>query len=458
MAEARKELSNTTPSRRTFLAATGAVAAAAAVPASAGVTPHTFGSDVIRIAVVGCGGRGVSAAMQLLNAEGPVKVVALADAFEYRVKDSMAKLTNRAQRLAEERGGAVGDYVDVPRDRQFVGLDAYRGAIATDCDLVVLATPPGFRPVQFETAVKAGKHVFMEKPVAVDAAGIRRVLAAGELAKQNNTAVAVGLQRRHETKYLETVQRLQDGAIGDIILARVYWNSGGLWNRTRFDLAKKLGHRPNELEYQVENWYYFNWVCGDHIVEQHIHNIDVGNWVFNATPEKAYGMGGRQVRTGKQYGQIFDHHMVEFTMPGGAKMLSACRHQNGCKNSVSEHIHGTKGTADVSAGRIMGPDGKLLWRFKGRNPQGHQQEQLDLVANLRKGVIQNEAEYGANSTMSAILGRMVTYSGKEITWKQALASEISLAPDIDSWDASAPVMPDEEGRYPVPAPGVTQVV
>lgn len=455
-----QDQSPSSTSRRGFLAASGAVAAAAAVgkAQAATATPHASGDDTIRVALVGCGGRGTGAVQQLFNTPGPIKLVAVADAFEYRVNDALSNLVAYTRRLANNGGSEGGASVDVPEDRRFVGLDAYRKAIATDCDLVVLATPPGFRPVQMEAAVNAGKHVFVEKPVAVDAPGIRRVMAAGEMAKKNNTAVAVGIQRRHEPRYIETVRRLHDGAIGDIVTTRVYWNSGGVWNRSRYELAQKIGHRPSELEYQVENWYYFNWLCGDHIAEQHIHNLDIGNWVHNGLPERAQGMGGRQVRTGKQYGQIFDHHAVEFTMPGGARMFSVCRHQDGCWNSVSEHAHGTKGTADVSAGQLYGPDGNLLWKYEGSNPQGHQQEQTDLVANLRKGVIQNEADYGASSTMTAILGRMATYSGRELSWADALASDLSLADDLDSWDLAAPVQPDEEGRYPAPTPGVTRVV
>ncbi|TWT37996.1 Inositol 2-dehydrogenase [Posidoniimonas corsicana] len=459
MGEKQQTTTPNSPSRRGFLAASGAAVATASLASRAmAVAPHTFGDDTIKVGLVGCGGRGKSAVQQIINTPGPIKVVALADAFEYRIKEAINSSNAAARDKLGSDGGNVQDIVDVPAERQFVGLDAYKGLLETDCDLVVLATPPGFRPVQLEAAVNAGKHVFTEKPLAVDAPGVRRVLAAGETAKKNNTAVAVGLQRRHEPKYIETIDRLRDGAIGDIILTRVYWNGSPLWNRSRYELGQLLGRRPNELEYQVNNWYYFNWLCGDHIVEQHIHNIDVSNWLFGSLPEYAYGMGGREVRTGKQFGQIFDHHMVEFTMPGGATMLSACRQQAGCVTNVSEHAHGTAGSADISGGRIFKPNGQIAWKFEGRNPQGHQQEQTDLIANLRKGVIQNETEYGATSTMAAILGRMVTYSGKQIRWDDAIASEMSLAGDLNSWDASAPVTPDDEGRYPVPVPGKTQVV
>ena len=212
------------------------------------------------------------------------------------------------------------------------------------------------------------------------------------------------------------------------------------------------------MQYQVDNWYYFNWVCGDQIVEQHIHNIDVSNWLKDATPIEAQGQGGREVRTSRETGQIFDHHMVEFTYPDETKMLSCCRHIKGAWSEVAEYAHGTKGTARLHRGEIYGPDGDVIWRFGGRNPQGHQQEQEDLVANLRAGRVPNETEYGAMSTMTAIFGRMATYSGKRLKWEEAINSDLDLTPETLAWDAQPPVTPDADGRYPVPVPGKTQVI
>jgi myo-inositol 2-dehydrogenase/D-chiro-inositol 1-dehydrogenase len=340
----------------------------------------------------------------------------------------------------------------VPRERQFVGFDAYKRVLETDIDLVILATPPGFRSLHFEAAVKAGKHIFAEKPVATDAPGVRRFLAANALAKKQNLAVAVGLQRHHERAYMETMKELHDGIIGDITSARAYWDGGGVWVRPR-----QAGQ--SELEYQMRNWYYFNWLCGDHIVEQHIHNIDVINWLMDGYPVSAQGMGGRQVRTGDEYGQIFDHHFVEFTYANGAKMYSQCRHIKGCWNSVSEHCQGTKGRADISGAKIYDPSDTMIFQSKGTRG-GHQQEHHDLFAVLRKGERPNEGDYGAYSTMTAIFGRMATYSGQMLKWDDALNSEIALA-DFDSltsFDDQAPVQPLDDGSYPIPVPGKTKTV
>lgn len=437
--QSKKDNANTT-SRRDFIKTGSSLLVAGGVAASSlniARAAHSFGSDVIKIGLVGCGGRGTGAAIQAMNTlGGEVQLKAMGDAF-----------TDRLQGAYRSIKGQHGEKVDVPKDRQFVGFDAYKGVLDTDIDMVLLATPPGFRPLHFEAAVKAGKHVFFEKPVAVDAPGVRRVLAANEEAKKKNLAVAVGLQRHHEVKYKETIAALQDGAIGDIVLARAYWNGGGVWVRPRNDMQ-------TELEYQMRNWYYFNWLCGDHINEQHIHNIDVINWLMNDYPVTAQGQGGREVRKGIDNGQIYDHHMVEFTYASGAKMLSQCRHIPNCWNAVSEFAHGTKGHADISGAKIYDMTGENVWRSRGEGG-GHQQEHHDLFASLRKGEIPNEGDYGAKSTMTAIMGRMATYSGKMISWDEAIGSKLSLA-NIDmmaTMDDKAPVQPDAEGRYPIPVPG-----
>jgi len=312
---------------------------------------------------------------------------------------------------------------------------------------VILATPPGFRPLHIEAAVAMDKHIFAEKPVAVDGAGARRVLAASEEAKKKNLMVAIGLQRHHEKRYIETIDRIWDGAIGDLVYTRVYWNGGGVWVRPR---------NPNqtELEYQMRNWYYFNWLCGDHIDEQHIHNLDVSNWLVKDFPSEGNGMGGREVRKGVDFGQIYDHHFVEFTYPNGVKMYSQCRHIKGCWNSVSEFAHGTSGWANLS-GSIYDNKGERIWSYGRGGGGGHQEEHYDLFAALRKGKIYNEADYGAKSAMTAILGRLCTYSGKTVKWDQALNSKIKLA-DVDmmaSLQDKAPVQPDENGDYPIAIPG-----
>lgn len=434
-------------SRRDFITKSSLAVAAGGMALELGSARFAHGAekdDTIKIGVIGCGGRGTGAAMQAISTEGPVKLVAMGDAFEDSVEKAYKNLENSKGRDGEKLSK---DRLDCPKERRFSGLDAYKKVLECDVDLVVLATPPGYRPVHFEAAVKAGKHVFMEKPVAVDAAGVRRVLAAVAESKKKKLGVGVGLQRHHEKKYLETIKRIQDGEIGDIIAARAYWNGGGVW-----DPRVTREQTKSEMEYQVRNWYYYNWLSGDHINEQHIHNLDVINWVKNAYPIKAEGMGGRQVRVDPKYGEIYDHHAVEFEYADGSRMFSYCRHIPNCWNSVSEHLHGSKGTANVGGGEILvkGSDG---WKYRGKgdgNP--YQVEHDDLQASIRAGNPLNEGENGALSTMTAILGRMATYGGKEVKWEDALNSQIVLGPyDAVSWDMEPPA--------PVVAvPGQTKVV
>ncbi|MEY3276625.1 MAG: hypothetical protein RL153_1893 [Verrucomicrobiota bacterium] len=425
--------------RRGFLSSTGATLGA--VAATGLVTDRLAfaqASDTLKIALVGCGGRGSGAANQALSVPG-TKLIAMADAFKDRLEGSLNNLKQ-----------SKGAQVDVPPDRQFVGLDGFKQAIAL-ADVVILATPPGFRPFHFEEAIRQGKHVFMEKPVATDGPGVRRVLAAAEEAKKKNLKVGVGLQRHHQPGYLETLKRLHDGAIGDITSLRVYWNDGGVWVNPR-----KPGQ--SEMEFQLRNWYYFNWLCGDHIVEQHIHNLDVGCWIKNAYPVRAFGMGGRQVRTAKEYGEIFDHHAVEYEFADGTRMYSQCRHIRGCWSSVSEHCVGTKGDADVS-GHIIRAKGADAWRFRGqRGVDPYQQEHDDLFAAIRANTPYNEAFNGAKSSLVAIMGRMSTYSGVPIDWDAALNSSISLAPDTLAWNAAPKSQPDAEGFYAIAVPGKTKTV
>lgn len=444
-------------SRRLFLKTTSALVGSAFVGATNAHLArgaHPGGSDEIKVALIGCGGRGSGAITQALETEGPVTFWAAADVFEDNLKGCIESVKQQVERGKRDGNPLFENCkIDVPEERQFVGFDAYKKAIDSGADLVLIATPPGFRPMQFEAAVEAGKHIFMEKPLGVDAPGIRRVMAANEKAKAKNLMVAVGLQRRHDPRYIETVKRVQDGMIGDVICTRVYWNSGGLWVRPRQP-------QQTEMEYQMRNWYYFNWICGDHIVEQHIHNLDVGNWLRgDMHPTLAQGMGGRQVRTGKEYGQIFDHHFVEFTYPDGTKMFSQCRHIDGCENEVREHAHGTKGTLDIDDGAgslVTTADGQ--WKSRAKKVNNHHQEHHDMFAALRRGEIYNEADYGAKSSFTAILGRMATYSGKLLRWDEALATGEDLSPASYDFAATPPVVPDANGFYPVPVPGKTEVL
>lgn len=446
---------STTATRRDFLKASGAVAAAAAITAPlvrpAGV--YASGSDEIKIGLIGCGGRGTGAAGQALSTKGPVKLVAVADAFE-----------DQAHKAVNALKGEHPDRVDVKPDNIFVGFDAYKHCIDAGIDLILIATSPGFRPIHFDYAVQQGKNVFMEKPVGTDAPGIRQLLAANKIAKQKGLKVGVGLQRHHQARYIETIKRIHDGAIGgidngEIDLLRVYWNDAGVWVRPR---------KPDqtEIEYQMRNWYYFIWLCGDHINEQHIHNLDVANWVKQGPPVKAEGMGGRQVLTGPDHGQIYDHHYVEYTYADGTKMASQCRHWPGkTKHDVSEHAHGIKGYSDISAAFIKFRDGNQ-WRYKhpgGKEPNPYQVEHDDLFDAIRNNKDYNEADYGASSTMTSLLGRMATYSGQEVTYEQALNSDLDLHPKVydfkaspeEAWpDAEVRVAPDKDGRYWTPLPGV----
>lgn len=411
------------------------------------VLPGAFAApdNHLKLAVIGCGGRGTGAVFQAFETGQPIKLVAMADAFRDRLDKSFKPIMDKY--------GA--EKVDVPEERKFVGFEGYKQAIA-EADVVILATPPGFRPIHFEEAVKQGKQIFMEKPVATDAAGIRRVLAAAQEAKAKKLNVVVGLQRHYQNNYRETIKRIHNGDIGEIVGGQVYWNDGGVWVRER---------QPGqtEMEYQMRNWYYFNWLCGDHITEQHVHNIDVANWVKKGYPVKAEGTGGRQVRTSKETGEIFDHHVITFTYADGSVIHSECRHFPGAANRVDETFQGTKGKVYMSAGNhgtITDWKGNVLYDHNRENqPNPYQQEHDELWATLVKGEYKfADAENAAKSTMTSIMGRYATYSGKVITWDEAMNGQVNLFPDELSWDALPKILPNPDGYYPHAVPGKTQVI
>ncbi|QBQ41055.1 Gfo/Idh/MocA family protein [Sphingobacterium psychroaquaticum] len=425
--------------RREFIKASSAVAGATVLAASPVSSVFAAGSDVIKIALIGCGGRGTGATFDAFASGQNIKLVAMADAF----KDNLDSTYNT---LKEK----FGDKVDVPDSRKYVGFDGYKEAIK-DADVVLLTTPPGFRPQHFEEAVKQGKHVFMEKAVAVDIPGVRRVLAAAEIAKSKKLNVVVGLQRRYQTNYREGIKRIHDGAIGDVVSGQVYWNSGGVWVRPR-----KPGQ--TEMEYQMRNWYYFNWLCGDHIVEQHVHNIDIANWVKGKYPVSIQGTGSRAHRTAKEYGEIYDNFAIELTYDDGSVVYSQCRHFEGISNRVDETFQGTKGRVYLSAGNQA-----VLWDAKGNeiyrhdpkgNPNAYQQEHKELFEAIAKGEYKfNDAEYGAYSTLTGVIGRIACYTGKVIKWDKALESTVDLMPTTYAWDAMPKILPNAAGEYPVPMPG-----
>ena len=398
----------------------------------------------IKVAVVGCGGRGTGAATQALEADKDVRIVAMADVF-------LDQATNCLDSLNEKYGDT--NRLGVNRETLFTGFDGYIDAINL-ADVVILTTPPAFRPLHFEYAVKNNKHIFMEKPVATDVAGIQRVIRASKLAREKKLNVVVGLQRHYQKSYRLIKNKIKRGKIGDIISGQVYWNSGGVWTRPR----KK---NQTELEYQMRNWYYFNWLCGDHIVEQHIHNIDVANWFIGSVPLSAQGMGGREVRKGKDHGQIFDHHFVEFIYPGGQVIASQCRHQKGCMNRVEEVFQGTRGSVIVNSenfGVIKNKRGRVLYDHDGSNDiNPYQQEHDELFNAIKLGEYRfDDTQRGIDATMTAIIGRMASYSGKIINWDDALLFKHNLVPELHSLNDVAPVNPDKSGNYPVPIPGITK--
>jgi len=393
-------------------------------------------SDVIRIGLIGAGGRGTGALQQTLSVPGSnVKLTAVADAFDDRIKGALKAVENMPEKL------------DCPEERQFKGLDGWR-QVLDHCDLVILATPPGFRPFHFEAAVNAGKHVFMEKPVCVDAFGAQLCLAAAKMADEKKLKVVVGLQRHYDQKYRETIQKIREGLAGDIIGGQVYWNGGGIWYR---------GRKPDmtEMQFQVNNWYHFNWLCGDHIVEQHVHNIDIANWVLDRLPESAYGVGGRQNRVPGQSSEIYDHHSVNFTYPGGVRIASQCRQFPGGDGRVNEEFQGTKGF--VKIGEITDYKGNVLWKFEGKSDNPYQVEHDELHDAIRNDKPLNNAVYGTTSSFSAVLGRTATYTGKQTGYDDLMKTGFRTMPDSLTWDTIPPVVPDKDGNYPLPMPATYKV-
>jgi myo-inositol 2-dehydrogenase / D-chiro-inositol 1-dehydrogenase len=407
-------------SRRNFLKTATAAAVGGAVASGLEFVPGAYaaGSDEIRVGLIGCGGRGTGAARNVLASAQGVRIVAMGDTFKDRLDGSKKALTDK-----------MGAQFQIAEDRCFVGLDAFEKVLATDANYIILATPPGFRPQHLKAAIAAGKNIFTEKPVAVDAPGIRLVMQLADEAASKKLAIVAGTQRRHQAGYLETLGRVHDGAIGDIVAARCYWNQGGLWHKDK-------QAEWSELEYQIRNWLYYTWLSGDHIVEQHVHNIDVINWALRGHPLRAVGMGGRQVRTGPEFGHIFDHFAIDYEYPNGVHVMSMARQIDGCENNVSEALVGTKGTCrtDAAASRYE-LTGANAWRRpkNDKDVDPYVQEHTDLIASIRAGKPLNELKQVAESVLTAIMGRMSTYSGKAVTWDEALASNESLVPDKLTW-------------------------
>ncbi|MFQ6133890.1 MAG: Gfo/Idh/MocA family protein [Armatimonadota bacterium] len=425
------EASDAKMPRRDFLKSSASITTAALAANALGTNfAYAQADDKLRVGLIGCGGRGTGAARDCVNAAPNVEIYALGDVFE----DRLNSCRNALQQ-------ALKNSCNVTEERCFTGFDNYQRVLETDVDMVILATPPGFRPQQFKASVEAGKHVFMEKPVAVCPAGVREVMAAGKVAEEKGLGVVAGTLYRHHTGYRETIKRLHEGAIGEILSAQAYYLTGGLWMNPR---------RPewSDIEWQIRNWLYFTWLSGDHIVEQHIHNLDVINWVMGSPPVKCLSMGGRQARTDPAYGHIYDHFGTEYEYPGGVKVWSMCRQIGRCTARNTNHIIGSEGTSNPG-GSIRG---KVTYDAprEGLGP-AYVREHTDLINSIRAGEPLNESQQIAESTLTAVMARMSAYTGKEVSWEFALnESQLNLMREVTEFGD----MPVD----PVAIPGKTELI
>src|SRR4051812_1263380 len=462
----REEKTEGTTTRREILKGAAATSAAAMFAALGTNFAHAQGTDIIKVGVVGCGGRGSGAAADCVTGAGlagaKAEIYALGDVF----KDNTNNLKNKFK---------------VDNDKVFAGLDAYGEVLNAGINLIILATPPGFRPRHFKAAVEAGKNIFFEKPVAVDPTGVRIVMEAAKQAEEKKLAVVTGTQRRHEINYMDTIGKIHDGAIGDVKHMSIYWNGAGIWSRPRKNFkvgqtlyekreeAEKASAKQNlpigpgmsDTEYQINNWYHYIWLCGDQICEQHIHNIDVANWVMNSHPVSAYGSGGRQVR--KDPGQIWDHFSTELEYPNGARCMSMSRHWPQSDDNVSEFVIGTKGTSDPGAWIEVNGDRQRA----PKNPQGvtgYQLEHRDLIKSMLEGKPLNEGQRIAESTLTAVMARMSAYTGRKIYWDKEAAKAAGKPNGPTAMESKLDTFPknlDLKGPMPdppVPMPDVEEPI
>lgn len=421
-------------SRRQFLK-TSAIAAATTLAVAP--TVHAAGGDTLKIGLIGCGGRGTGAASQALRADKNVKLTAMADVFADRLQFSLATL---------QKDQDIANKLDVATERQFVGFDAYQKLLASGVDVVLLTTPPHFRPAHLKAAVEAGKHIFAEKPVAVDAPGVREVLASCEAAKKKGLSLVSGLCLRSDYGFRETVRRIHGGAVGDVVALQANDYRGSNW-------AKKREPDWTDMQYQMRNWYNFTWMSGDFNVEQHVHYLDVCAWVMqDQYPVSAVGLGGRQVRTKPEHGHIYDHFSIVYEYKNGAKFFSNTRQIPGCRNDMSANVLGAKGRAQLNerkGGLVIQTAEK--WVYEGQHNDMYQTEHDEMFAAIRSGKPINNGEYMTKSTLLAIMGRMAAYTGKQVTWDMAMNSKERLGPTEYDWNAKL-----EEPA--VAMPGVTQFV
>ena len=426
-------------SRRDFIKASSTVSMAAMISGTGLL--FASGSDKIRVGLIGCGGRGTGAAIDCVNSSPNVVITAMGDLFKDRVERSLNRLKKRLKK----------ENLMISPDVCFSGFDAFKKVIACDVDMVILAAPPHFRPRHLKAAVEANKHVFMEKPVAVDPVGVRSIIATSNLAEKKKLGIVAGTQRRHQDHYLEIMKRIHKGAIGEIVSGQCYWNMGALWvQRAWENWYNRRSKEWSDMEWQCRNWLFLTWLSGDHIVEQHVHNLDVINWAIGSHPVKCSGMGGRQVRTAPEYGNIFDHFTIEYEYPNGARVMSMCRQTPGCSNNVSERVIGTKGSAytDGANGYIRGVN---AFKYEGKSPNPYVQEHTDLIKSIRAGKPLNEGKRIAESTLTAIMGRMSAYTGRSLSWDWVMkASKLDLSPPRYEM-GKLPVRP-------VAVPGETQLI
>jgi len=424
--------------RRQFLSDT-AVLAGTSVAGGLAVarSAHAAGSDALKIGLIGCGGRGAGAVRSALSVEPGARLVAMADPFADRIEKT---------RKALEK--PLGRQMAVDQEHCFDGFDGFRRLLGRGVDVAILAEPPHFRPMHVEACLEAGVHVFAEKPMAVDAPGVRRLLAAGELARQKKLSLVSGFETRYSDAAREAVRRVRDGQIGDVLDIQTTYNTGFLWHRGREP-------QTTEMEFQMRNWYYFTWLSGDHLVEQHVHYNDFVCWLLGEEPPvTAWGYGGRHVRTEAKWGDIFDHHAVVYEYANGLRYYAFTRQQAGCYNENSKLVTGSRGRLLEQRGwTIRDLKGAEQWS-SARDPRHPELNTFEeMFAGMRSGKPINDSRAFAGSTMHAILGRMATYSGRKVTWDEAMASDLSLAPKSYAWDAPPPVVPGPDGSYPHALPG-----
>jgi predicted dehydrogenase len=408
------------PNRRTFLGNTAQIGAGAAVLGSLAVprSVHAAGTETLKVGLVGCGGRGTGAAMDALSSDGQAVLVAVADTFADRAEESLNQLRGEK---------TIADRVQVTPETIFTGFDGYKNVVDS-CDVVLLATPPHFRPEHFAYVVEKGKHCFIEKPIAVDTPGIKSVMESSRKAKEKNIAVVSGLCWRYDLKVREMMRQiLEQEAIGEIVAIESSYNTGLLWHR---------GNDPkwSQMEYQVRNWLYHTWLSGDHIMEQAIHSLDKTAWLLgDQSPVKATSLAGRQQRTDPLYGNVYDHFAVFYEYPTGQRVYFTCRQQDNCSARVDERVLGTNGQAEILRGDLYNRKGDRKWRYKGEQPSMYRVEHEELFSSIRKGKPINNGEYMCNSTAIALMGRMAGYTGQTVTWDQLMNSTERLGPTEYAW-------------------------